>query len=146
MKLIQTADKLKYLDLLLIADEQIDMIRKYIHRGKMYILEDDGIKGECVVTDENFGILEIKNLAVYPRFQNQGYGRKIIDMIAEKYRGQYKFLQVGTGDSLLTIPFYFKCGFEFSHRVKNFFVDNYDHEIYECGIKLVDMIILKKIL
>lgn len=64
MRLIQTADKLKYLDLLLIADEQIEMIQKYINRGKMYILEDDGIKGECVVTDENFGILEIKNLAI----------------------------------------------------------------------------------
>lgn len=67
-------------------------------------------------------------------------------MIAEKYHGQYKFLQVGTGDSPLTIPFYLKCGFEFSHRVKNFFIDNYDHEIFECGIKLVDMIVLKKIL
>lgn len=137
-------DKTKFIDLLLLADEQIDMIEKYLDKSTMYIFNDDGVKGECVVTDESSDILEIKNLAVYSQFQNQGYGKKIIDLITEKYSGKYKFLQVGTGDSPLTIPFYLKCGFKYSHRIKNFFIDNYDHEIYECGIKLIDMIILQK--
>lgn len=48
------------------------------------------------------------------------------------------------GDSPLTIPFYEKCGFTRSHTVKNFFTDNYDHPIYECGIHLVDMIYLQR--
>ena len=54
------------------------------------------------------------------------------------------YLQVGTGDSPLTIPFYEKCGFVRSHSVKNFFADNYDHPIYEGGVQLKDMIYLRK--
>ena len=53
-------------------------------------------------------------------------------------------MQVGTGDSPLTIPFYEKCGFAYSHRIKNFFVDNYDHPIYEGGVQLMDMVYLRK--
>ena len=30
----------------------------------MYLLEDNDVKAECVVTDEGNGILEIKNIAV----------------------------------------------------------------------------------
>ena len=45
-------NKKKYLDLLLLADEQEDMIDRYLERGSMYVLEDDGVKAECVVTDE----------------------------------------------------------------------------------------------
>ena len=30
----------------------------------MYVLEDDGVKAECVVTDEGGGVYELKNLAV----------------------------------------------------------------------------------
>ena len=45
------------LPLLLLADEQEDMIDRYLERGTMYVLDDDGIKAECVVTDEGDGIL-----------------------------------------------------------------------------------------
>ena len=55
-----------------------------------------------------------------------------------------QILQVGTGDSMSTIPFYAKCGFIRSHSIKNFFVDNYDHPIYDGGVQLVDMIYLQK--
>ena len=44
-------DKRKYMNLLLLADEQEDMIEKYLDRGKMYVLDDNGVKAECVVTD-----------------------------------------------------------------------------------------------
>ena len=43
-----------------------------------------------------------------------------------------------------TIPFYEKCVFIRSHSIKNFFVDNYDHPIYDGGVQLVDMIYLQK--
>ena len=62
-------NKKQYLDLLLLADEQENMIDRYLERGTMYVLDDDGIKAECVVTDEGGGILEIKNLAVAPDSQ-----------------------------------------------------------------------------
>ena len=137
-------NKKQFLSLLLLADEQENMIDKYIEKGIMYVLDDDGVKCECVITDEGNGILEIKNIATDPDCQSKGYGKKLIDFIALKYKEKYSILQVGTGDSPLTIPFYEKCGFVRTHIVKNFFTDNYDHPIYECGIQLVDMIYLQK--
>lgn len=137
-------NKKKYMELLFLADEQEDMIERYLEKGTMYVLEDDGIKGECVVTEEDRNVLEIKNLAVVPECHRKGYGGALIEFIAKKYREQYCILQVGTGDSPLTIPFYEKCGFVRSHSVKNFFTDNYDHPIYEGGVQLKDMIYLRK--
>ena len=71
---VETGKK-RYLDLLLLADEQEDMVDRYLERGTMYVLEDDGVKAECVVTDEGNGVLELKNLAVEPDFQGRGYGK-----------------------------------------------------------------------
>ena len=136
--------KKQFLSLLLLADEQEDMVDKYIDKGVMYVLDDNGIKGECVITDEGGGVLEIKNIAILPKWQGKGYGRALIDFISAKYREKYSVLQVGTGDSQLTIPFYEKCGFTRSHSIKNFFTDNYNHPIYECDIQLVDMIYLQR--
>jgi Acetyltransferases, including N-acetylases of ribosomal proteins len=145
MKIYEIVDnKRDYMDLLFLADEQEDMIDRYLDKGTMYVIDDDGVKGECVVTDEGEGILEIKNIATVPESHGKGYGRLLINYISEKYAGQYLTLQVGTGDSPLTIPFYEKCGFRRHHIIKNFFLDNYDHPIFEEGIQLVDMVYLRK--
>ena len=145
MEIIEVAEnKKEYLTLLLLADEQEDMIDRYLERGKMYVLDDHGMKCECVVTDEGNGVLEIKNIATVPEYQGRGYAKALIDFIVQKYSKQYAVLQVGTGDSPLTIPFYEKCGFVRSHIVANFFTDHYDHPIYEGGVQLVDMIYLQR--
>ena len=65
-------DKMLYMDLLLLADEQKDMIHRYLEQGTMYVLDDNGVKAECIVTDEGNGILEIKNIAVKPEYQGCG--------------------------------------------------------------------------
>ena len=121
-------DKKEYLPLLLLADEQEDMIDRYLERGDMYVLEDGGVK---------------KNLAVSPESQGKGYGRRMIRFVADSYRDRFKVLYVGTGDSPATVPFYEKCGFCRSHVVRNFFTEHYDHPIFECGRQLVDMVYLK---
>lgn len=139
-----TTDKKQYLSLLLLADEQEDMIDHYLEKGKMFVLDDAGVKAECVVTDEGKGILEIKNIATAPHYHGKGYGKQLIDFIVQRYTGQYTILQVGTGDSPLTIPFYEKCGFTRSHVIQNFFIDHYDHPIFENGVQLKDMIYLQK--
>lgn len=113
-------NKKQFLPLLLLADEQENMIDRYIDRGTMYVVNDNGIKCECVVTDEGKGILEIKNIATDPEYHGKGYGRALIDFVAAKYKGKYSILQVGTGDSPSTISFYEKCGFTRSHSIKNF--------------------------
>ena len=145
MKIIEvTENKKQYLDLLLLADEQEDMIDRYLDNGRMYVLDDNGIKCECVITDEGNGVLEIKNIATVSEHQGKGYAKALIDFVVKKYKEQYTVLQVGTGDSPLTIPFYEKCGFVRSHSIPNFFTDNYDHPIFECCVQLVDMVYLQR--
>ena len=139
-------NKKQFISLLLLADEQENMIDCYLEKGTMYVLEDGNVKAECVVTDEDNGILEIKNIAVVPKNQGNGYGKVLIDFLAEKYAEEYSILQVGTGDSPLTIPFYEKCGFIRSHKIQNFFTDNYNQPIYEGGVQLIDMVYLQRYL
>lgn len=147
MKIQEITDcKKAYLDLLLLADEQEDMIDHYLERGTMYVLEDGIVRAECVITDEGSGILELKNIAVKPDSQGKGYGKALIEFLIQTYKEQYSLLQVGTGDSPSTIPFYESCGFRRHHVVKNFFTDHYDHPIYECGVQLVDMVYLQRAL
>ena len=138
-----TTDKKAYLDLLLLADEQEDMIDKYLERGEMFVLYDDGVKAECVVTKEAEGVYELKNIAVSPAFQRQGYGKHLIEYIFPYYI-DCKYMLVGTGDAPSSLGFYRSCGFCESHRVKNFFTDNYDHVMFEEGTQLVDMVYLKR--
>ena len=137
-------NKKQFMSLLLLADEQESMVDRYLEKGTMYVLEDNDVKAECVVTDEGNGILEIKNIAVTPKYHRMGYGKVMVDFLANKYAKEYSILQVGTGDSPLTIPFYEKCGFVRSHRILNFFTDNYNHPIYEGGVQLIDMVYLQR--
>lgn len=142
--IIEDRDKPNYMDLLLIADEQISMIEKYLYRGDMFALLDDDLKAICVVTQEQPGSYEIKNIVTVPAYQRKGYGQKLISFIADYYKESGVELSVGTGDFPTIMGFYEKCGFAKSHIVKNFFIDNYDHPMYEDGQQLVDIIYLKR--
>ena len=141
---INDSDKTKYMELLLIADEQVSMIEKYLYRGEMFALCDDDVKAICVVTQEQSGVYEIKNIVTVPEYQQKGYGQQLISYIADYYKKIGNELYVGTGDCPMILQFYAKCGFAKSHIVKNFFIDNYDHPMYEDGKQLVDMIYLKR--
>ena len=69
MKISKIEDnKKRYMSLLFLADEQEDMIDRYLEKGTMYVLEENGVKAECVVTDEGNRVLEIKNIAVLPEY------------------------------------------------------------------------------
>ena len=141
---VTDGDKTKYMDLLLIADEQVDMIEKYLYRGEMFALYDDDVRAICVVTQEQSGVYEIKNIVTVPEYQRKGYARRLISFVADYYKNSGNELYVGTGDCPSILQFYEKCGFERSHIVKNFFTDNYDHPMYENGQQLVDMVYLKR--
>lgn len=134
-------NKKQVLPLLLLGDEQEDMIDRYLPDCRLFCLElEGGVRAVCAVTEAD-GYAEIKNLAVEPAYQRRGLGRSLVAFAAETYR---KPLLVGTGESPLTLPFYYACGFTFSHRVENFFVKNYDHPIFEGGVQLKDMIYLRR--
>lgn len=135
-----TGDKKQYLELLLLADPSEEMIDKYLKSGDMFTLSEQGhIICEAVVDPHG----ELKNLAVDPQYQRKGIGMKMIQLLCEYYREKFDFLYVGTSDS--GVNFYEKCGFEYSHTVKNFFIDHYPNPIIEeDGKQCVDMIYLKR--
>ena len=80
IKRVET-DKKRYLDLLLLADEQEDMVDRYLERGTMYVLEDGGVKAECVVTDE--GLWKGHGGLPRPDLYGAAYGA------ASGHRGQF---------------------------------------------------------
>lgn len=156
-------DRERYRDLLLLADEQWDMVERYLYRGEMFaaFAEDetrtkagsafvsDRALGCMIVTDEGVDerglrIAEVKSLAVVPAYQRRGVGRALLDHAARRCAGTFDVLQVGTGDSPLTVPFYEVCGFSRAHVVPNFFTSNYDHPIFEAGVQLRDMVVLER--
>jgi GNAT superfamily N-acetyltransferase len=139
-----TENKKKFLDLLLLADEQENMIDKYLPGGDLFALFDDDLKSVCVVMPINRETCELKNIATYEKYQGKGYGRALINYISDYYKSDYKTMLVGTGETPGILSFYESCGFEKSYRVKDFFTDNYDHPIFEGEIQLIDMIYLKK--
>jgi ribosomal protein S18 acetylase RimI-like enzyme len=86
----------------------------------------------------------LKNIATYKKYQGKGYARALINFISDYYKNDYKTMLVGTGETPAILSFYESCGFEKSFRIENFFIENYDHPIFEGDIQLVDMIYLKK--
>ena len=129
MNIKQVLERKKaYIDLLLLADEQENMVDRYLERGDMFVLDDNGVKAECVVTKESDGIYELKNIAVKADYQRKGYGKSLIKFLLSHYT-DCKVMFVGTGDSESTLNFYKGCGFTESHRIENFYTDNYDHSM-----------------
>lgn len=134
--------KKHYLPLLLMGDEQESMIDRYLDSGELFLLHDSGIKAVAVVTNEGGGVCEVKNLAVVPEARRKGYGRKMLDLLANRYATRFKTMQLGTGETPGTLAFYHHCGFRHSHLIPGFFTRHYDHPIVEEGILLRDMIYL----
>jgi GNAT superfamily N-acetyltransferase len=137
-------NKKQFQDLLLLADEQENMIDKYLPSGDLFALYDDDLKSVCVVVPGNSGTCELKNISTYKKYQGKGYGRALINFISDFYKNDFKTMLVGTGETPAILSFYERCGFEKTHRVKNFFTENYDHPMFDGDIQLIDMIYLKK--
>jgi len=144
MKIIEITDnKELYMDLMLLGDEQENMILKYLYRGDLFALYDDDLRSFVVVTKEDNNTCELKNIATYEKYRRKGYASYLINYIIQYYKDHYKYMLVGTGDNEKIISFYKKFGFKYSHTVKDFFINNYEHEIIEDGKRLKDMIYLK---
>lgn len=137
------SDKKEFLELLRLADEQEDMIDRYLDNGHMFVLYDDDLKCEAVVTELNSLECELKNIATMPNEQSKGYGKAMIQFLFDEFLSRYQTMYVGTGDVPGILNFYKSCGFRESHRVKNFFTDNYDEPIIDQGVQLIDMVYLR---
>jgi ribosomal protein S18 acetylase RimI-like enzyme len=135
-------------DLLLLADPTEEAIKRYIFNSDIYVLEqNDNIIGVCVLQAISSDEIEIKNIAVAANSQGRGFGRLMLrDATTIAKEKGFKAIVVGTGDVSAILQFYRKEGFELFGARENFFVDNYPEPIYEEGIQLKDMVVLRKVL
>ena len=78
------------------------------------------------------------------RWYSRTSGKSGYQPVCRNYRGRFRAMKAGTGDSMKTMSFYRNCGFTWSHTVEDFFVKNYDHPIIEEGKALKDMVYFKR--
>ena len=78
---ISDCEKINFMELLLLADEDVKMIEKYLYRGELFALYDDGLKSVCVVSRESDDVCELKNIATYEKWNGKGYGSKLLEHI-----------------------------------------------------------------
>jgi ribosomal protein S18 acetylase RimI-like enzyme len=131
--------------LLLLADESLTAIEKYLPHSEIYLAElNNELIGSYVLHKENNSVFEIKNMAVSPCFQNKGVGTQLLSHAIQKAREQRASkLLIGTGNSgFMQLYLYQKAGFRISEIRKNFFIDHYPEPIIENKLRLVDMIVL----
>lgn len=135
------------LELLLLADETVEAIEKYVYTSDVYTVSADGNEDPVaafVLSRLNTTEAELKNIAVAPTLQGNGIGSTLITEIRAicKHSG-FRKLWVGTPDSATQqINFYEKNGFVRAGIKENFFIDNYPEPIWEDGIMLKDMLML----
>lgn len=132
-------------ELLLLADETRDAIDKYLLSSDVYLvtLNKDNIGVFCLYHQDSETV-ELKNIAVSENFQRQGIGEQMLTRIKKICAPKYKRIIVGTADcGISQIRFYEKNGFQKYDVRKNFFIENYPEPIFENGIQLKDMQLLK---
>lgn len=134
-------------DLLLLADEEVQAVERYVYQSDVYVVEIDGrIVGTYVLfpIDEHTG--EVKAIAVDEEFQNRGIGKLMLkdaDVMAEQ-KG-FDELIIGTPTiARKQLSIYRKAGYEMYTVKKNFYLENYTHPIFEDGVRIIDMQMLKK--
>ena len=136
-----TLNKNDYMDLLLLADPSKKMVNSYLNKGEMFVLSVNGeAVCEAVVVKISDNVCELKNLATKKEYQGSGFGKQMLQHLFQYYKNTFNTMLVGTSSP----TFYEKFGFEYSHTVSNFFIDNYDEPIIDNGVKCIDMTYLKK--
>lgn len=129
--------------LLLEADPNKAAVEAYLPTSKVIVASRQGeFIGVAVLTDSH-GQAELKNIAVCRDYRGQGVAKCLIEEIKKIARqGGHGCLYVGTGNSSLSqLALYQKCGFRLDHIKHDVFAD-YPQEIYENGIRCLDMVML----
>ncbi|WP_316571699.1 GNAT family N-acetyltransferase [Neobacillus sp. YIM B06451] len=137
------------MELLLLADPSEDLIKEYARIGDCYVAEiDDESIGAYVLMPSGTGTVELKNITVAEHLHGRGIGKGLVlDAIRTAKSHGYKRIEVGTGNSSIgQLALYQKCGFRIERVERDFFIKNYKEEIFENGIRCIDMIRLSQTL
>ena len=129
----------KYINILLGADPNEDLIRQYLKDGEVFVLTyKENVACVAVITKIDNETIELKNIVTKEEHRGQGLGKKMLKYLADNYKSKYKKMLVGTSEN--NIPFYVKQGFDkYEKTIKNFFVDNYKEEIWDGNLHCIDM-------
>lgn len=140
-----TRDKDEYMDMLLMADPQKDMVENYLYQSEMFVLVNGGdVCSLCVVQPLKNRKCELKNIVTREEDRGKGYAKYLIQYICEYYGDICDTIYAGTGNGKKMISFLEHCGFVNSHMVVNYYRDHYQEPIYEDGIRITDKVFLKK--
>lgn len=143
---IKQEDKSKYIEYLLLADDSEVAVNNYINDGDMFSVSyGNEIAGVALFTFHPNRIVELKNIALSPKYRGKGLGKFIINKSVELYRKrEFNKMIVGTANSSIgNLAFYQKAGFRMSEIKKDFFKD-YPSPIIEEGIRALDMVMFEK--
>ncbi|RXT20681.1 GNAT family N-acetyltransferase [Lacticaseibacillus chiayiensis] len=138
--------RIQYLDLLLVGDEDPAMLRRYLSTGTLFAALDDHVPiGVAMVVRVDEQTVELKNLAVTPTRRRQGIASGLLQHVSLVYATQqYQEILVGTGDADFdNLRFYMRRGFRLDSIRKHFF-DQYSQPVYADGLKLQDMLVLRR--
>lgn len=132
-------NKLDYMDLLVSADPEKDVVMQYIEKGDVFVLSNNGkALAEILITPVDSETCELKNIATVSDARGNGFAGMLIQYVFNEYKGKYKRMIVGTTENM--IPFYVLNGFtKYYKTAKNFFVDNYKEEIWDGNLHCIDM-------
>jgi len=139
----------EHISLLLLADPSEKLVREYCQNGYIFSMnEDNELIGIMVLLPIGEESIEIKNIAVDESYQGNGYGKQLLNHGIEfAKQNEYKRIRIGTGNSSLNqLGLYQKCGFRMIKIDKDFFIRNYEEELFENGIQCRDMVILEQLL
>ncbi len=130
--------KKRYLELLLLADEQESMIDRYLDRGEMYVLLEEmtaSKKNRRRCASSPMRAAASWSLKIWPSRRTLAARNRPEDdyVSGGDVPGNVDMLQVGTGDVPYHGGFCEACGFERSHVVKDFFTDNYERPLSRTG-------------
>ena len=134
-------------DLLLEADPSRELIDEYLAVSEVYVaLLSSRIVGTYVLYPGSPDMAEIKNISVKDEYQGRGIGTLMLrDATMRAKEKGFKTLMIGTGNtSFGPLYLYQREGFDISAIKRNFFIENYPEDIYENGIRVRHLLVLRK--
>jgi ribosomal protein S18 acetylase RimI-like enzyme len=140
------AEREQFLPVLLLADESLEQVNSYMHRGDLFaFVEPAGTAVGIVLTipDEK-GSVELKAVAVDTARQNLGIGRRMLAAVLEELRRRgVRRAVVGTANAGIgQLAYYQKAGFRLLRIERDFFspARGYPAVMEDNGIRLRDMV------
>ena len=84
------------------------------YKNSLHVLaalnEEEKLVGVLRAVGDGASILFIQDILVYPEYQHQGIGTKLLQQTLEKHKNVYQ-IQLATDDSTKTVSFYESNGF-----------------------------------